>query len=101
MLISMGASLSERAFHEYRQRVRFVWRERRNLLEPRTPVELERADTHVAGLEPRQWQFLGARPLEQPDEHGKRNAAAACLRLEIHALELGPAVAVLRRAASH
>src|SRR5262245_49278646 len=88
--------LPERALHEYRQRIRLVWGKRRDLLEARAPVQLERADADVAGLQPRQRQPFGARPVEQPHEHGEGDTAAARPGLEVHALELGPLAAVLR-----
>src|SRR6186713_182709 len=98
MLISMARSLSERALHEYRQRIGFVGRKRRNFLESRAAVELERADADVARLEPRQRQLLGSSPVEQLHQHRERDTLAARLGLEVHALELGPSAAILRGA---
>src|SRR5688572_23594547 len=92
--------LPERALHEYRQRVGLVGRKRGDFLESRAPVELERAHADIARLEARQRQLLRPRPVQQSHQHGQRDAAAARLGLEVHALELGPAAAVLRRTAT-
>src|SRR5215204_2559467 len=100
MLISMAGSLSERPFHEYRQRIWLVRWERRYVLETRAPVELQGTGAHIAGLEPSDGQLLRTCPIEQFHEHRERDTAAARLRLEIHALELRPAPAMLRGATS-
>src|SRR6187399_1024614 len=96
-----GRTLPEGALHEYRQRVRFVGRKRRNFLEPRSPVELESADADISGFQACQRQLLSACPVEQFHQHGERNALAARLRLQVHALELRPTATVLRRTATH
>src|SRR6188768_3195152 len=48
-----GRTLPEGALHEYRQRVRFVGWKRRNFLESRAPIELERANADISGFEAR------------------------------------------------
>src|SRR4029078_13187055 len=92
--------LPERPLHEYRQRVGLVRWKRGNFLESGAPVELQRPDADIAGCRARQRQHLRSRPIEQVDQHGQRDAATPRLGLEIHALELGPAAAVLGRAAT-
>src|SRR6187399_698105 len=96
-----GRTLPEGALHEYRQRVRFVGWKRRNFLESRAPIELERANADISGFEARQGQLLGARPVEQPHQHRERDTLAACLGLQVHALQLRPAATILGRAATH
>src|SRR4029079_2854267 len=56
--VSVGPRiLPERALHEYRQRIGLVRWKRRNFLESRAPVQLERPDADVAGFESRQRQL--------------------------------------------
>src|SRR5687768_6758774 len=93
--------LPEAALHEYRQRVGLVWRESRDFLESRAPVEIERAFALVPRFEPGGGEPFRACPIEETVEHHRRQSGAARGRLEEHAFDLRPLAAVLGGAASH